>query len=96
MNLLLKNLEGKDNRTARFRTVITLVTQEGIRQFEGEVHGKIIDQKRGTEGFGYDPIFVPTGYQHTFAEMDLKEKNGLSHRAKAIQKMVEFFENRVR
>jgi len=94
MNLLLKNLEGKDNRTARFRTVITLITQEGIRQFEGEVHGKIIDQKRGTEGFGYDPIFLPDGFTKTLAEMSLAEKSAISHRARAFKKLVAYLKSR--
>jgi XTP/dITP diphosphohydrolase len=92
MNLLLKNLEGKTDRTARFRTVITLIFEGKINQFEGIVNGKIISQKTGDQGFGYDPIFVPDGYNRSFAEMTLDEKNGLSHRTKAIQKMVEFLQ----
>lgn len=94
MNLLLKNLVGKDNRNARFRTVITLITPEGIRQFEGEVHGKIIDQKRGTEGFGYDPIFLPDGFSKTLAEMTLEEKSAISHRARAFKKLIAYLKGR--
>jgi len=94
MNLLLKNLSGKENRNARFRTVITLITPEGIRQFEGEVHGKIIDEKRGTEGFGYDPIFLPDGFPKTFAEMTLEEKSAISHRARAFKKLIAYLKGR--
>jgi XTP/dITP diphosphohydrolase len=94
MNLLLKNLVSKDNRKARFRTVITLITPEGIRQFEGEVHGKIIDQKRGTEGFGYDPIFLPDGFSKTLAEMTLEEKSAISHRARAFKKLIAYLKGR--
>jgi len=94
MNLLLKNLSGKDNRNARFRTVITLITPEGIRQFEGEVHGKIIDEKRGTEGFGYDPIFLPDGFSKTLAEMTLEEKSAISHRARAFKKLIAYLKGR--
>ncbi len=90
MDLLLKNLENVTNRAACFRTIITLIFEGNVHQFEGEVTGEIIGKKRGSQGFGYDPIFVPTDHQQTFAEMDLNEKNGLSHRAKAIQKMVDF------
>ena len=94
MNLLLKNLVRKNNRNARFRTVITLITPEGIRQFEGEVHGKIIDEKRGTEGFGYDPIFLPDGFSKTLAEMTLEEKSAISHRARAFKKLIAYLKGR--
>ncbi len=94
MNLLLSNLEGKDNRKARFRTIITLITPEGIRQFEGEVHGKIIDEKRGSQGFGYDPIFLPDGFSKTLAEMSLDEKSVISHRARAFKKLVAYLKGR--
>jgi len=94
MNLLLKNLAAQDNRNARFRTVITLITPEGIRQFEGEVQGKIIDDKRGTEGFGYDPIFLPDGFSKTLAEMSLAEKSAISHRARAFKKLVAYLKGR--
>jgi len=94
MNLLLRNLATKENRNARFRTVITLITPEGIRQFEGEVQGKIIDDKRGTEGFGYDPIFLPDGFSKTLAEMSLAEKSVISHRARAFKKLVAYLKGR--
>lgn len=88
--LLLKNLKDKSNLNARFRTVITLITQVGTHQFEGILNGTITFEKRGTQGFGYDPVFVPEGYQQTLAELDLTEKNKISHRARAIQKLVLF------
>lgn len=90
MQLLLKNLKDKRNLNARFRTVITLITQAGTHQFEGILNGAITFNKRGTQGFGYDPVFVPEGYQQTLAELDLDEKNKISHRARAIQKLVLF------
>jgi XTP/dITP diphosphohydrolase len=92
MNLLLDNLKTATDRSAQFRTVLTLILDGKISQFEGIVAGRIIDEKRGSQGFGYDPIFVPEGFQTTFAEMTLKEKNQLSHRSRAIQKMIEFME----
>lgn len=88
--LLLKNLKDKSNLNARFRTVITLITQVGTHQFEGILNGTITFDKRGTQGFGYDPVFVPDGYRQTLAELDLDEKNKISHRARAIQKLVLF------
>ena len=90
INLLLKNLVGITNRSARFRTVITLIQNGKITQFEGIVNGKIIDELKGTQGFGYDPIFIPEGYDRTFAEMDLIEKGVISHRGRAFQQLVEF------
>lgn len=81
--LLLKNLEGKSDIAARFRTVIALVEGDKITLVDGVVEGRIIDELRGDNGFGYDPIFVPEGYDKTFAEMDSKEKNSISHRARA-------------
>ncbi len=90
MNRLLKNLQGEENRNARFRTVIALIFKGETHYFEGEVSGTIIDEKRGENGFGYDPIFVPEGYQKTFAEIDEKEKSRISHRAKATEKLIEF------
>ena len=90
INLLLKNLVNKFDRSARFRTVITLIQGGNITQFEGIVNGKIIEELRGTEGFGYDPIFIPEGFNRTFAEMTLIEKGEISHRGRAFQKLVEF------
>lgn len=90
MQKLLKNLDGKTNRTAQFKTVITLTWPNGEEQFIGTVKGKIIQEMRGKDGFGYDPIFVPDGYDRTFAEMSREEKNKISHRAIAVKKLVEF------
>lgn len=91
MALLLKNLEGVKNRRARFRTVIAYLDNNGrVFEFEGVVNGVITEKKSGTEGFGYDPIFRPDGYDKTFAELPLSEKNKISHRARAMQKFLEF------
>jgi XTP/dITP diphosphohydrolase len=90
MQLLLKNLAGSQNRKARFRTVITLITPEFSKQFEGIVTGQIINEHKGSGGFGYDPIFLPDGYSKTLAEMSMEEKNAISHRARAVTKLVEF------
>lgn len=88
MNLLLTNLSKSENRKAQFRTVITLINQKEKKQFEGVLKGTIIKEKRGTGGFGYDPIFVPEGETKTLAEMTMSEKNLLSHRARAVEKLV--------
>lgn len=88
IDLLLKNLDGKTNRRARFRTVISLVGFEPTPLlFEGIIDGSITLDKRGSSGFGYDPVFLPDGYTKTFAEMTLTEKNKLSHRAQAVKKL---------
>jgi XTP/dITP diphosphohydrolase len=87
MNKLLTDLRDSSNRKARFRTVITFMDHEELIQFEGIVEGKIINQKRGTFGFGYDPLFIPNGSSSTFAEMTLEEKNKFSHRALAFSKL---------
>ena len=90
MNLLLSKLSGKEDRSARFRTVIALHINGEMHTFEGIVEGKIIQEKRGDKGFGYDPIFVPNGYNETFAEMSMDEKNKISHRARAFTEMINF------
>ena len=90
VNLLLKNLGENTDRSAKFRTVITLIQNGEINQFEGSIKGQIIGELRGTQGFGYDPIFVPEGYETTFAEMTLEEKGKISHRARAFGKLVAF------
>lgn len=91
---LLLQLAGKTNRDARFRTVISLVMDDKEYQFEGIVDGKIINERKGKDGFGYDPVFMPNGYDQTLAEMDASLKNSISHRAKAVQKLVKFlFQN---
>ena len=87
---LLANLEGKTDRSARFRTVISLILDGQETLFEGICNGRITDQRKGTQGFGYDPVFLPDGTDKTFGEMDLAEKDQFSHRAKATQKLVVF------
>ena len=88
--LLLKNLAQITDRRARFKTVITLVIDGQVQQFEGTINGQIVDRPRGTHGFGYDPLFVPDGHEHTFAELTLAQKSQLSHRARAFGKLVVF------
>ena len=90
MRKLLHDLEGVENRKARFRTVIALLLNGEKHYFEGEITGEIIDAKRGNNGFGYDPIFMPNGYDKTFGELSEEIKNKLSHRAIATQKLVTF------
>lgn len=90
MALLLKNLEGSENRKAHFLTVITLVLDGTSYTFEGKVDGEILKTPSGKEGFGYDPIFKPTGYDISFAEMNQNEKNKISHRGIATQKLCKF------
>lgn len=85
--LLLKNLEGKTDRRARFRTVVALILDGEEHLFEGIVEGRIIEAERGVEGFGYDPLFIPDGSDKTFAEMNAEEKNAVSHRGRAIRKL---------
>ena len=87
---VLANLEGVTDRKARFRTVISLIWNGGEHFFEGTVEGTIRHKTSGNEGFGYDPIFQPDGYDVTFAEMSLEQKNSISHRAVAMEKLVEF------
>ncbi len=93
MRLLLERLAPMDNRDARFKTVISLIIEGEVNQFEGKVEGRIIENLRGLQGFGYDPIFVPENADKTFAEMTLDEKNRLSHRAKAIHQLTHFLNN---
>jgi XTP/dITP diphosphohydrolase len=87
---LLTNLEGISDRRAAFRTVIALLIGDEQYFFEGAIHGKIIDEKRGESGFGYDPVFVPDGYEQTFAELGEDIKNNISHRAIATTKLIHF------
>lgn len=93
MNQLLQELKGANDRSAQFKTVICLNWEGQQFLFEGIVSGTIIESKRGTAGFGYDPIFVPNGHEKTFAEMSFEEKALLSHRGIAIQKMITFLNN---
>lgn len=90
---LLHNLTGVENRKARFRTVIALIIDEREFLFEGEVKGTIVDDLRGVDGFGYDPVFLPDGYSQTFAEMSLDLKNEISHRGLAVKKLVDFLKS---
>lgn len=90
VNMVLRKLEGIKNRKASFRTVISLILDGREYQFEGRVSGNITKEKRGSEGFGYDPIFQPEGLKTTFAELPAEIKNTISHRAKAIEKLVIF------
>lgn len=93
MNLLLKNLAPHTSRTARFKTIVTLAVKGQYYSFEGLAEGNIIEQKRGSSGFGYDPIFVPVGYHLTFAELSMEEKNSISHRGKAMRLLISFLQN---
>ena len=105
MARLLKELENNNNRKARFRTVIALIQKrdvcpcgctsiKDIHKFEGIVEGEIIRERRGGEGFGYDPIFQPDGYDKTFAELGMEVKNHISHRARAVAKLCEFLNDK--
>ena len=105
MAKLLRELDGKENRQARFRTVICYIEKQDvcpcgytsikkIHQFEGIVNGHIATEKHGTEGFGYDPIFVPEGYDQSFAELGEEIKNGISHRARAVAKLAEYLKKK--
>lgn len=95
MTKLLRELEGKENRQARFRTVIALIElgedeTENVHLFEGIVEGHISTERQGNEGFGYDPIFVPEGYEKSFAALGETIKNHISHRARAVKKLAEY------
>ena len=90
MNKLIHELDGQQNRKARFRTVIALIINGKEEFFEGIVNGSIIEDKRGDTGFGYDPIFMPDGYNETFAELGTDIKNNISHRAIAVKKFAEY------
>ncbi|MBR3938466.1 MAG: non-canonical purine NTP diphosphatase [Bacteroidales bacterium] len=94
VNKLLKALEGHSNRNARFRTAICLIENGEKKYFEGIVNGTITTFEAGNEGFGYDPIFLPEGHNKTFAEMPLDIKNKISHRGRAIQKLVEYLKSK--
>jgi XTP/dITP diphosphohydrolase len=88
---VLQKMNGQKNRNACFRTVIALVESGHLRVFHGEIKGLILTEKRGSNGFGYDPIFLPAGYAQTFAEMKPELKNRISHRALAIQELLMYF-----
>jgi XTP/dITP diphosphohydrolase len=90
MNKVLAAMTGIKNRRARFRTVIALIENERLITFQGEIQGVITTEKRGKQGFGYDPIFLPDGYDRTFAEMEIGEKNRISHRSLAVKKLIAY------
>jgi XTP/dITP diphosphohydrolase len=87
---VLSELSGVKNRKARFRTVISLIIDGKEILFEGIVNGIILDKRQGKEGFGYDPVFMPDGYDRSFAEMDINEKNEISHRGRAVKKLLDY------
>jgi XTP/dITP diphosphohydrolase len=94
IKLVLKNLAGQTNRKAQFRTVIALIIDGEELTFEGIVRGHIAESPSGTGGFGYDPIFVPEGYDRTFGELPAETKHAISHRGRAMQKLLEFLKTR--
>ena len=93
MNKLLDELQGKEDRKARFKTVIALILDSKEYVFEGVCEGSITTLKSGKKGFGYDPVFQPSGYDITFAEMNIDTKNKISHRGKAVVKLIDFLSN---
>jgi XTP/dITP diphosphohydrolase len=93
MNLLLENMKSIDNRAARFRTVIALVIDDKLTIMDGIVNGEITTTAQGEKGFGYDPIFAPEGKNLSFAEISMEEKNCISHRGRAVEKLLEFLKN---
>ncbi|NIJ46189.1 XTP/dITP diphosphohydrolase [Wenyingzhuangia heitensis] len=92
MDLLLKNLADKTDRTAHFKTVICLNINQQQHLFDGICYGEMLEQKQGLQGFGYDPIFKPKGFDVSFAEMSLDTKGKISHRGLAVQKLIEFLQ----
>ena len=92
--LLLHNMQGVEDRRARFRTVISLILDGEEHLFEGTVEGRIALSESGVEGFGYDPLFIPDGFGCSFAEMSAEEKNAVSHRGRAVRRMAEFLKSR--
>lgn len=95
MQLVLDRLDGETHRNARFRTVISLILNGKEHLFEGSIEGKITQQRSGSKGFGYDPIFQPDGHEISFAEMDPSEKNRISHRAIAVAKLISFLKTQI-
>ncbi len=93
VNKLLHEMQGKTNRRACFKTVVAIILDGEAHFFEGRVDGTIIESPRGGEGFGYDPVFVPDGFSETFAEMSAEQKNKISHRGRAMAKLIEFLQN---
>ncbi len=94
MKKLLRELFGKTNRKARFRTVIALIRDGKEYLFEGIVDGQILEERQGDEGFGYDPVFLPDGYEKSFAQLSMTEKNAISHRGRAVEKLLAFLKEK--
>jgi XTP/dITP diphosphohydrolase len=94
MDKLLSELSGQPSRKARFRTVIALILDEKEYLFDGIVDGQILESRRGNEGFGYDPIFLPDGYEKSFAQLSMTEKNAISHRGRAVEKLLIFLKEK--
>lgn len=93
MEKLLENLAPFTDRTARFRTCISLIIDGKEMLFEGSVEGEILEEKKGKDGFGYDPIFQPLGYETSFAEMSMDDKNKISHRGRAVEKLIKYLKD---
>jgi XTP/dITP diphosphohydrolase len=93
MAKVLANLKGEKNRRAKFRTVVALVLDNEDYTFEGVAKGEILNENTGSEGFGYDPIFKPEGFEESFAQMSIDQKNAISHRGAAVRKLVEYLKN---
>lgn len=91
---LLRALRGTTERAAQFRTVVAFAEEDAVRCFEGICRGHILEEERGTGGFGYDPLFVPEGYEHTFAELPPDEKNRISHRGRALRVLTDYLSER--
>jgi XTP/dITP diphosphohydrolase len=91
---VLDAMKGMENRSARFRTVIALVENGKLTTFQGEIRGAITREKHGLQGFGYDPVFQPEGFDRTFAEMSMTEKNRISHRSIAVRKLIDYLTTR--
>ena len=94
MEKLLNELSGQTNRKARFRTVIALILDDKEYLFEGTINGQILGKRQGNEGFGYDPIFLPDGYEKSFAQLLMAEKNAISHRGRAVEKLLAFLKEK--
>ena len=95
INKVLLELNGKSNRKAIFKTVIALILNKNIYYFNGQVEGVILNNRTGNDGFGYDPIFKPNGFDSSFAEMSIEQKNEISHRGIAVGKLIEFFNQKI-
>ena len=93
MQKLIMCMEESNNRSARFKTVIALNINNELTTFTGICEGEILTKKRGSNGFGYDPIFLPKGYTKTFGEMDMTDKNKIGHRSKAVKKLIDYLNN---